>query len=139
MPIYSATDSLVKYLVRELRNDPPVHWVRMAIQDPEAGSFKVGCLNLVVLSARETGSMEDVLVSLDLLGTDERQVAAWAEKVKRVLSVESIPELDYASTPTPRALGRNVYWRGDGISFDIIRSGADLFHVNSTFLISHQK
>lgn len=133
----TATDSLVKYLSHTLQ-PLSVHWVRVSDVNEQAAVMKFNAVNVTVLSVTHESNFEHVLLSVDIVGSDERTVAAWSRDVKRALDVEMIPEMDFASTPgRAMSLGRQVFWSRNDVSFDVVRSGAKTFHLNSTFPITH--
>lgn len=135
----SATDSFIAYLNTNLGGTPPVKFVRVTTDTPASNDLDMNTLNVSVLDFAESGSVENPMVSLDLIGSDERQVLDWAKRVRDVLIQEQhAPELDYEANPAaPVATGRHVFWDGLAVRFQIIRRSLSTVHVNATFNISH--
>jgi hypothetical protein len=135
----SATDSFAQYLSTELTATLPVNWVRRTAGDPTAHLLKQNALNFSVLTFMQVGSEERILVSLDILGEDERQVLDWAKVVRdKLIEQQYTSELDYEASPaSPVPIGRLVAWDGRDISFDIVRSDEHEVHLNATFSICH--
>jgi hypothetical protein len=130
----SLTDTFIQFLATELANEPPVHWVRYVADDNTSGVLQINALNVGVLQDSLDGHSREALVSLDILGTDERQVRGWVQKVLEVLLNGYTPELNYAAIP-PGATGLQVMWDGRDIAFKAVIGGPYL-HVNATFPIS---
>jgi hypothetical protein len=135
----SATDSFVQYLSVGLANNPAVKWVRRSANDPTSHLLKHNTLNFSALQYMQIGSKEEILVSLDLIGDDERQVVDWAKLVRdKLIEQQYTSELDYEANPaSPVTLGRFVEWDGRAITFDIVTSDANSVHLNATFSICH--
>lgn len=136
----SATDSFIKYLQTSLNGAPLVHWVHADENDPESNVLQQNALNVTVLSVARDGSLGRALISLDLLGSNERQVMVWLENVLLLLSeTQVIAEQIYdvnPSVPTPVA-GKAVSWDGLKVKFNVIPSDTHYLHLNATFPISH--
>lgn len=134
-----ATDSFIKYLATELANDPPVHWVRVSLTDEQSSTFKTGALNVSILTMDQIGHVEEALVSLDVIGTDERTSWRWVERIRDVLLQSTYaPIVDYSTTPaTPIAKGRLVNWERDELEFSLVGTGANLLHFNATLPIRY--
>lgn len=135
----SATDSFISYLSTELANNPPVKWVRRSADREDSHLLQENALNVSVLDVTQNGSEEELLVSLDILGVDERTVFNWMKRVSDVLEqTQYTPELDYATTPeTPVAMGRNISWDRDETGFSVVGRSERLVHANATFPICH--
>ena len=136
----SAIDSLLVYLQTELASSTiPIHWVRRDPNDATAHLLKEDTLNVSVLSVDEDGSSEHILVSLDIVGSDERTTFGWAKSIRDVLLQEQYTrELDYDASPTsPLSTGRLVSWDRDDVSFVVIAKNERYLHINSTFQITH--
>jgi hypothetical protein len=138
----SATDSFIQYLSDELNGTVPVHWRRQTVVDESAGLLKLNHLNVQGLGFFEDDSLEYCLVSLDLLGDDERTVAAQLKAIRDVLILEQIiPELDYTIPASPISTGRSVSWEGRAIRFLSVRTpkGQRYVHYNATFPLTHSR
>lgn len=137
----SATDSFIKYLSTELAGTPPVHWVRVTSSDAASGELQMDALNVTILAADESGSIEEILVSLDLVGSDERTVMTWAKLVREVLLARQYtPEFVYEPDPSsPTATGRLVEWRGNDCGFRVASASQRYFHMNATLPIRHSR
>lgn len=138
----SVTDSLIKYLSIQLYSDPPVHWRRQDPNDENADMFRHGYLNVKSLGFFEEGSIEYCLISLDLLGNDERVVLAQVKTVRDLLlSEQIISELDYTNPAAPVDTGRSVSWAGRQIRFINVRvpKGQRYVQYNATFPVSHTR
>jgi hypothetical protein len=135
----SATDSFLQYLSTQLAGSPPVHWLRRDASDPTAHLLQHGYLNVSALSYHEDGTPEEILVSLDIIASSERQAWQWAKIVRdKLIEKQYTPELDYEADPeSPVPLGRNVSWNGREVDFDLIRSDMHNVHLNATFNICH--
>jgi hypothetical protein len=132
-------DSFVKFLSAELAGSPQVYWQRVSATSEDSHLLKDDALNICVLAVMEKGSEEEVLVSLDLVGSDERTVWQWAKAVRdKLLERQYTPELNYATNPTaPVATGRMVKWDRDDVRFETIISDLHYMHLNATFPICH--
>ena len=147
----SAFDSFLTYLNDELEGDPVVHWVRMDPTDDLAHLLKDDALNVSLLGMEQIGSWEELLVSLDVIGSNERQVLGWVKRIRDVLiQHQYAEENDHETNPTdPISLDRLVSWERDDIRFATVavddsyrryrRSGDDdrQVHLNATFPIRH--
>lgn len=135
----SATDSFIQYLSTGLAGSVPVAWNRATSTDPATSEFQMGALNVSILGYYQSGRLEMPLVSLDLIGSDERTVLRQAKLVRDLLlDQQYIPEIDYDTVPaTPSAVGHCVYWNAAEIDFKIISSSARSIHLNATFEILH--
>jgi hypothetical protein len=138
--VLSAVDSFIQWLSTELAGDPPVHWVRVSPLD-SSNIPKLGYLNVAVLGFLQNGSLEEALVSLDLIGSDERTVIAWAQKVRdKLIERQYTPELVYAVTPaTPTPTGKTIAWEGAKVDFKIVGTSDNFVHLNATFPICHAR
>lgn len=132
----TATDSFIEYLAAEL-TPLPVIWVRQTANKENAGTLNVDALNVRILGFWEDGEIERGLVSLDLLGSDERTTLANLKLLRDVLIQKQFtPELDYSLFPdVPQPTGRAVSWEAKTIRFLNVRtpSGARYVHYNATF------
>lgn len=136
----SASDSFIQYLNVALGGDPPVAWIRATSLDPTSSDMQMDALNVSILTFSEKGTPEDVLVSLDLIGSDERMVLGWTKTLRTLLMEQQYtPELDYEANggASPVATGYMVSWHARDIDFQIVRSQARYVHVNATFPITH--
>jgi hypothetical protein len=135
----SATDSFVQYLSTQLAGNPPVHWVRRSASNTTAHLLQHNFLNVSVLTFNEEGTKEEVLISLDIIGDDERQVLDWAKLVRdKLIEQQYTPELDYEANPvSPVSLGRLVAWDGREVAFDLVKSDEHNVHLNATFTLCH--
>lgn len=135
----TATDSFVEYLAANVTS-VPIHWRRQTAIDENATLPRMDALNVQFLGFFEEGSSEFCLVSLDLLGVEERTVLAQLKEVRDVLLAAQItPELDYTNPSLPAATGRAVSWEGREIRFLNVRvpKGARYVHYNATFPLLH--
>lgn len=137
----SASDSFISYLSAQLAGTPPVFWVRPTAEDNTSHEMKLNALNVSVLMFTEAGTSERVLVSLDLIGNNERQVINWAKLVRDVLIQQQYAqEADHEANPgSPVSLNRFVFWDGRDIQFDLVSTAAHYVHLNATFEISHTR
>jgi hypothetical protein len=135
----SVSDSFVKYLFTRLAGTVAVNWVRKTVSDPTSTLLKLNALNITILQFMQAGSEERVLISLDILGDDERVTLGWTKVVRDALTeYQYTPELDYEATPgTPVSLSRLVAWNGADITFDMVSTGPAVVHVNATFPLTH--
>lgn len=135
----SATDSFIQYLSTELNGIVPVAWNHATPTDASSSEMQMNTLNVSALSFRGVGTYEDILVSLDLIGEDERLTYDWAKSIRTTLiSVQYTPELDYEANPvSPVPSGHMVSWYGREIDFQVVQSALRYIHLNATFLISH--
>lgn len=132
-------DSFIEYLQLEL-DSLPVHWVRVSAEE-NSNRQQMNAVNVTVLDFTERGSMEEALISLDILGDDERIVWGWAKAVRDVLrSRQYTPEIDYATTPaSPKVSGQMVEWDGNKVKFTVVAADTGYFHLNSTIPILHAR
>jgi hypothetical protein len=138
----SATDSFIQYLSDELAGTVSVHWQRQTAIDESAGLPKLNHLNVQSLGFFEDDSLEYCLISLDLLGDDERTVGTQLKAIRDVLIQEQvIPELDYTLPASPIPTGRSVSWEGRAIRFLSVRTpkGQRYVHYNATFPLTHSR
>ena len=145
----SAVDSFVTHLSTALGSPLvlPVVFLRQDATNPQSGRLQMNTLNVRILTADRTGSMESIFVSLDILGNDERQAWGWAEATQLALASLMIPEYDYATSPaTPLGLNRQVSWTDDDLAFRVVSfttrgvntaASAHLIHLNLTMDLSH--
>lgn len=135
----AATDSFIQYLHDGLAGNPPVAWLHTSSDDPNTSVFQVNALNVSVLSVLQDASLEQPLISLDLIGSDERTVMGWARRVRNLLFEQQYtPEYDYAANPSaPVSTGWNVFWKPQYIQFAVVQTSTQLVHVNATFPITH--
>lgn len=135
----TATDSFLQYLSTRLAGVPPVAWVRASSEDAATAELQMDTLNVSILGVYQMGRLEQALVSLDLVGSDERTVLQLTQTIRDVLLEQQyIPEVDYSPDPdNPTAVGHFVYWNGAEIAFRIIASSQRAVHVNATFELSH--
>lgn len=135
-----ATDSFIQYLSDELASVVPVHWRRMTPSDENSDALRMDTLNVQFLGFFQDGNSEHCLVSLDLLGSDERTVLGQLKAVRDVLIQEQIvEELDYSNPGSPIPTGLAVHWDGRDIRFLNVRTpkGQRYVHYNATFPLSH--
>lgn len=134
----SATDSFIQYLSAGL--SVPVYFVRASADDATSSVLKMDALNVSILRISEISTPEDILVSLDLLGTDLRMALGQAKTLRdKLIEQQYTPELDFESDPvngTPVA-GHYVYWEGRYVEFHIIRNEPRYVHLNCTFKLHH--
>lgn len=135
----TATDSFINYLNTELASNPPVKWVRRSSSREDSAQFQENALNVSLLDVSIEGSEEELLVSLDILASDERAAFDWVKRIRDVLEDKQYtPELDFAANPAaPVALNRYVSWDRDDLSFQTVRRSERLVHINATFTICH--
>jgi hypothetical protein len=138
----TVTDSFIKYLSTGLENNPPVHWRRQDPNDENADMFRHGYLNVKSLGFFEEGSVEHCLISLDLLGSNERVVLAQVQATRDLLlSEQIISEFDYTIPSIPTDTGRSVSWDAREIRFINVRvpTGQRYVHFNATFPVTHTR
>lgn len=135
----SATDTFIQYLSAGLNDQPKVAWMRETSTDPATSQLQMDTLNVSILGFQQDGRVECPLVSLDLLGSDERTVIRWVQAVRDLLfDRQYITEIDYDTSPlTPRPLGRAVYWDAAAIDFKVIAASPRAVHMNATFELYH--
>lgn len=135
----SAVDSFIQYMSTELAQNPAVSYVRASAAEPTSADLRMDALNISALGFYEIGSSEYALVSLDLLGSEEREVMAWTKRVRDLLlERQYTPELDYELDPeAPPSTGRFVSWSAGDIKFGVVAKSARVLHVNATFQILH--
>ena len=132
-----ATDSLLKYLNATLAGNPPVSWYRVSSQSAATYVYSTG-LNVSILGIFRVGSTEEVLVSLDVIGDDERMVLAWIEDIQDALSSHGyITEYDYSLPSAPVETGYCVSWECHRVRFDVVGADEHSVHYNATFPITH--
>lgn len=135
----SAFDSFIRYLADNLLT-VPVHWRRHTPSDENASLLKLNYLNVQNLGFFEDDSLEYCLVSLDLLGDDERVVTGQLKEIRDLLIAEQIiPELDYSNPGSPLPVNGSVSWEGRRIRFLNVRTpkGSRYVHFNATFPLIH--
>lgn len=136
----SATDTFIQYLSAGLAGNPAVHWIHADENDANANLPQVNALNVTVLRVQRSSSVEIALMSLDLMGTNERQLLGWLDTIMTLLTDRQvIPELQYEpdpANPTP-VVGKAVSWDGLDVKFVAIPADTHYLHLNATFPISH--
>jgi hypothetical protein len=137
----SAIDSFVSMLNTELASAPPIHWVRVSPNEPEANTLKLDHLNFTVLSIDQRGPLEEILISLDLLSSDERQALTWMTTVRNVLIQQQYAkEKTYTPNPaSPVETGKNISWDSDDVRFTVVASDETSVHLNATFPLTHAR
>lgn len=135
----SATDSFIEYLNTGLAGTPPIAWLRASTDDAASAQLQMDTLNVSVLGYYQHGRLEMPLVSLDLIGSDERTVMRWTKTLRDLLIEQQyIPEIDYETDPlNPTPVGHSVYWDAADIDFRIVQSGSRYVHMNATFELFH--
>lgn len=134
----TAIDSFVKALSSALTGVMTVAFVRQDERDPKSGRLRENQLNVRVLDTKRLGHEEKVLVSLDLIYTNERTAWAMAKAIVDVLFPrQMITEYDYTIPTAPVATGYVVSWSGDDLDFALVGADDKFVHLNSTFHISH--
>ena len=136
----TVVDSFIEYLAYELNDVPQVNWVRVS-SDENSNRPQIGYLNITVLGFLQAGQMEEALVSLDLIGSDEREVFNWAKRVRdKLLERQYTPELDYSQSPTsPRPTGKMVEWNGDKVDFKVLVTDVNYVHLVATLPLRHAR
>lgn len=138
----SVLDSFLMYLQTELAGAAiPVHWVHQDPTDTTAHLITEDALNVSVLSIEETGSMETLMVSLDVVGSDERTMFSWVKVIRDVLlKAQYTPEIDFQGNPqAPQSTGRMVSWSGDDVNFVVMAKNERYLHFNATFHLRHSR
>jgi hypothetical protein len=150
--VVTALDSFIEYLAAELSGIVPIHWVRHWPEDESAGVFQRNALNVMLLGAQQNGSMEELMVSLDLVGSDARTTHAWADSIRDLLIERQFcPERNYSPNPaSPVPLNKMVSWEGNDVAFNLVSArpwrkqeatgteGSDV-HLNCTIQICHSR
>lgn len=130
----NAIDTLVTYLAAELAGQLGVAYIRLDAANPRAGELQAGKLNVQVLDGGRDWHVGSALVSLDLIGTNERTTWAWAKAVEDVLlSSTSIPEYDYTGSPT--LTGSAVFWNFNDVAFRVIGKNNQFVQLTCTLPI----
>jgi hypothetical protein len=138
--VIEVVDSFIEYLNSELSGDLEVNWVRVSA-DENSNRPKLNALNVAVLSFHEYDSLEEVLISLDLIGTDERTVLGWAARVRNVLLQVQFTRLK-VFTPDPDApsvTDQMVSWNGNKVRFTVVVSDENSCHLNGTLPVCHAR
>jgi hypothetical protein len=133
-------DSFVMYLSTELAGVLPVAYLQALPGTPDAERFVLNALNVRVLAPSATiGHLEEALLSLDVVGQDERQVLGWVTTVQDLLrSCLYTPEYQYEPDPsTPVATGVNVFWDMGDVDFEVAGSSPSLVQMTCTLPIRH--
>ena len=135
----SATDTFIEYLSTGLAGVIAVHWVHFDANDATSNLLHEDALNVTILGVQRDGSEILALISLDILGHDERASLTALQATLGLLAQEqTIQELSYAdnpASPTPVA-GKHVFWEGRDIKFKAIPV-ENYLHYNATFPIRH--
>ena len=138
----TATDSFIQYLATQLDGIVSVYWWRQDAQDEHAGFLKQDALNVQYLGFYEDGSIERCLVSLDILGSNERTVIGQLKAVRDVLLQEQFTaELDWTNPGSPVLTGRSISWAGQQLRFINVRTpqGARYSHYNCSFPLTYTR
>lgn len=132
----SMADTFVKYLQANCGSIATVNWVRARPSDANAHILKDDALNVSFLTFPKKNHDESALVSLDVLGSDERTTVGQAERIRDVLcAAQYTPEMTYTPDPSnPVPTGRNIEWSGN-IEFQVLASAHNYVHLNATFTI----
>lgn len=133
------TDSFIEYL-NTAGLGVPVHWVRVT-DEADDNTLKMDHLNVSILGTLQEGSLEETLISLDLIATSERQAYTRAEAViAKLRERQYIPELSYSLDPaSPTATGKMVSWEADKTRFQVVEASPLYLHLNATFHICHAR
>jgi hypothetical protein len=138
--VVSALDSFLVYLNTQLAAAAiTVHWVRQDPSNDTAHLLQENALNVAMLTADQSGNREEILVSLDLVGSDERTVLGQAETIRDVLlQTQYAAESSYSANPlSPQSLGRLVSWSGDDVKWTTVAKNARLIQMNCTMPLLH--
>ena len=138
----TATDSFIQYLASGLSGIVSVHWRRQDASDENASMLRLDALNVQYLGFFEDGSIEQALVSLDLLGSDERTVLGQLRDLRDLLlSVQMVQERDFTDPLLPLPTGRTVSWDGRETNFLSVRvpRGQRYVHYNATFPLKYTR
>ena len=133
-------DSFVTYLSTELSGVLPVSYLQALPGTPDSERLVLNRLNVRVLApSRTMGHLEEALLSLDIVGQDERQVLGWVASVQNLLrSRLYAPEFQYEPDPsTPVATGVNVFWEMGDVDFEVAGSSPSLVQMTCTLPIRH--
>jgi hypothetical protein len=117
----SMIDSFVTYLSDELDGVILVSYLQAHPDRPSGERLVMNALNVhVVVPCSSRGSIDEVVLSLDLLGPSQRAVLDWVYTVQAVLrSVQYTPEYVYTPDPaSPAPTGVNVFWSGEDVDFE---------------------
>lgn len=136
----SAVDSFVTFLSTSLGSPMvlPVKFLRQDARDPNTEQMLVNALNVRALDTGRVGSVESVMVSLDILASNERQGWRWAEAVQQVLAPLMIQEYDYETSPaTPLPTTRCISWMAEDVVFQLVGSNQHYVQLNLTLDISY--
>ena len=133
-------DSFVTYLSTELSGVLPVSYLQALPGTPDSERLVLNRLNVRVLApSRTMGHLEEALLSLDIVGQDERQVLGWVASVQNLLrSRLYAPEYQYEpDSSNPVATGVNVYWDMGDVDFEVAGSSPSLVQMTCTLPIRH--
>ena len=135
-------DSFVMYLSTELTGVLPVSYLQSLPGAPDAERLVLNRLNVRVLAPSATiGHLEEALLSLDIVGQDERQVLGWVASVQNLLrSRLYTPEFQYEpDSANPVATGVNVYWSMGDVDFEVVGSSPSMVQMTCTLPIRHAR
>jgi hypothetical protein len=133
-------DSFVTYLSTELAGVLPVAYLQASSEMPESERPNLNTLNVRVLAPSATiGHLEEALLSLDIVGQNERQVLGWVATVQDILrSRLYTPEYQYEpDSSNPVATGVNVFWDMGDVDFEVAGSSPSLVQMTCTLPIRH--
>jgi hypothetical protein len=130
------SDSFITFLNAQLQGDPPVKWLRATKTDASSAVLQHDACNVKVLGYYDQGPLEEGLLSVDVLGSDERQAMEWCRRIKDIMSAETTPEYDF-SGPAPQHTGRNIHWDCEDLNWQLVRSANSYVHYNMTFMVRH--
>lgn len=135
----TVTDTFINYLATELAGQVPLKWVHASAEDVDSNVPSYNALNITVVGLDQQGSSEFVLVSLDLIGSNERTVYGWARLVTdKLLEFQYTPEMVFEPDPAnPTATNRMVFWEPDDAKFNMIRAEDRYVHMNATLELQH--
>jgi hypothetical protein len=135
----NVTDSLALFLHQELGGTPTVHRMSSTPDDPDSCVFQHDAVNVKGLGYSSADrSIAEVLVSVDIVGSDEDTVADWCFDVNQALLTEMAPEIEFndgAVVPT----GRQVFWEQAELTFTHVHTAEGYVHFNLTLPVRHQQ
>ena len=137
----SASDSFIEYLADNL-SPFEVFWWRPGDIEAHAGVVKQNAVNVKILGFWGDGNTEMCLISLDVLGPDERTALEHVKDLRDLLiALQTIPERDFSDPDNPAFTGRSISWDGRRVRFISVRtpSGARYSHYNATFPLTYTR
>lgn len=111
----------------------PVHPVRKDKDNPSLNKLADDSVNVQFLTQRHRVHIGELMVSIDVIHSEELTAVDWTEQVYDLLSSAFYtPKYDYTNPTSPQGTGTNIYWDPDSVNFIPIDNDPFRMHFNCT-------